>query len=64
MVERLVDGGDAPISQLAEERVQSVTDVVKEGDEIPVKVLEVDRQGKIRLSLKEARRDLEEKSGT
>ncbi len=52
------------ISQLAEERVQSVTDVVKEGDEIPVKVLEVDRQGKIRLSLKEARRDLEQQSGT
>jgi polyribonucleotide nucleotidyltransferase len=49
------------ISQLAEERVASVTDVVKEGDEIPVKVLEVDRQGKIRLSLKEARRDLEAK---
>jgi polyribonucleotide nucleotidyltransferase len=52
------------ISQLAEERVKSVTDVVKEGDEIPVKVLEVDRQGKIRLSLKEARRDLAERSGT
>jgi polyribonucleotide nucleotidyltransferase len=48
------------ISQLADERVATVTDVVKEGDEIPVKVLEVDRQGKIRLSLKEARRDLEE----
>ena len=45
------------ISQLAETRVQSVTDVVKEGDVIPVKVLEVDRQGKIRLSLKEARRE-------
>ena len=48
------------ISQLAEERVNTVGDVVNEGDEIPVKVLEVDRQGKIRLSLKEARRDLEE----
>ncbi len=47
------------ISQLAEERVSAVTDVVKEGDEIPVKVLEVDRQGKIRLSLKEARREQE-----
>ena len=52
------------ISQLADERVASVTDVVKEGDLIPVKVLEVDRQGKIRLSLKEARHDLEAKSGT
>jgi len=48
------------ISQLADERVQSVTDVVREGDRIPVKVLEVDRQGKIRLSLKEARRELAE----
>jgi polyribonucleotide nucleotidyltransferase len=48
------------ISQLAEERVKSVSDVLHEGDRIPVKVLEVDRQGKIRLSLKEARRDLAE----
>ena len=42
------------ISQLANERVNSVEDVVKEGDEFPVKVLEIDRQGKIRLSRKEA----------
>jgi polyribonucleotide nucleotidyltransferase len=42
------------ISQLAEGRVQKVTDVLKEGDEVMVKVLEVDRQGKIRLSRKEA----------
>jgi polyribonucleotide nucleotidyltransferase len=42
------------ISQLAEGRVNRVTDVVREGDLIWVKVLEVDRQGKIRLSLKEA----------
>ena len=45
------------ISQLSEKRVRAVTDVVKEGDVIPVKVLEVDRQGKIRLSLKEALRE-------
>ncbi len=51
------------ISQIAEERVRSVTDVLKEGDLIPVKVLEVDRQGKIRLSLKEARRDLARQPG-
>ena len=51
------------ISQLAEDRVRSVTDVVKEGDQIPVKVLEVDRQGKIRLSLKEARRELAKQAG-
>jgi len=42
------------ISQLAKERVNKVTDIVKEGDEIQVKVLEIDKQGKIRLSRKEA----------
>ena len=42
------------ISHLAKERVQKVTDIVKEGDEIIVKVLEIDKQGKIRLSRKEA----------
>jgi len=41
------------ISQLAHHRVKNVSDEVKEGDEITVKVLEVDRQGKIRLSRKE-----------
>lgn len=42
------------ISQLAPERVRRVTDVLKEGDEVMVKVLEIDKQGKIRLSRKEA----------
>lgn len=42
------------ISQLDRRRVQAVTDVVKEGDKIPVKVLEIDKGGKIRLSRKEA----------
>jgi polyribonucleotide nucleotidyltransferase len=42
------------ISQLAPERVRKVSDVLKEGDEVMVKVLEIDRQGKIRLSRKEA----------
>src|SRR5438445_5919593 len=41
------------ISQLAPERVRRVSDVLKEGDEVMVKVLEIDRQGKIRLSRKE-----------
>jgi polyribonucleotide nucleotidyltransferase len=40
------------ISQLAHERVQRVNDVVNEGDEILVKVLGIDKQGKIRLSRK------------
>jgi len=42
------------ISQIAKERVNKVTDVLKEGDEVMVKVLEVDKAGKIRLSRKEA----------
>jgi polyribonucleotide nucleotidyltransferase len=42
------------ISQLAPGHVRRVADVLKEGDEVMVKVLEVDRQGKIRLSRKEA----------
>ena len=42
------------ISQLARERVNKVTDVLNEGDKVPVKVIEVDRQGKIRLSRKDA----------
>jgi polyribonucleotide nucleotidyltransferase len=49
------------ISQLAPERVRKVSDVLKEGDEVMVKVLEIDRQGKIRLSRKEA---LQETSGS
>jgi polyribonucleotide nucleotidyltransferase len=45
------------ISQLAPERVRRVSDVLKEGDEVMVKVLEIDKQGKIRLSRKEALQD-------
>ncbi len=41
------------ISQLAHHRVKSVADEVAEGDQILVKVLEIDKQGKIRLSRKE-----------
>jgi polyribonucleotide nucleotidyltransferase len=40
------------ISQLATKRVKTVTDVVKEGDTLKVKVLEITRDGKIRLSHK------------
>jgi len=40
------------ISELAHHRVKAVTDILKEGDVVTVKVLEVDRQGKIRLSRK------------
>ncbi len=42
------------ISQIGPGRVHRVSDVLKEGDEIQVKVLEIDRSGKIRLSRREA----------
>ena len=42
------------ISQIAQERVEKVTDYVKEGDVIKVKVLDVDQRGRIKLSMKEA----------
>ena len=44
------------ISQISNERVEKVSDKLSEGDAIRVKVLEVDRQGRIRLSM----RDLDE----
>jgi len=40
------------ISQISEERVERVSDKLKEGDVIKVKVLEVDRQGRVRLSMR------------
>ncbi len=43
------------ISQLADSYIKKVEDVVKVGDIIPVKVIEIDEQGRINLSLKEAK---------
>lgn len=45
------------ISQISEERVKNVSDHMKVGDMVDVKVLEVDRQGRIRLSMKEVNTD-------
>lgn len=42
------------ISQLSNERVRKVSDVVKEGDSFPVKVIGIDPQGKIKLTKKDA----------
>ncbi|EKE00624.1 MAG: hypothetical protein ACD_21C00308G0007 [uncultured bacterium] len=42
------------ISQIANQRVNDVHDYLKEGQEVKVKVIEVDRMGKVRLSMKEA----------
>ncbi len=41
------------ISQIADKRVEKVSDFVSQGQEVPVKVMEIDRQGRIRLSMKE-----------
>ncbi len=48
------------ISQLAPHRVEKVIDVLKEGDQVMVKVISIDRDGKIKLSRKEA---MQEKGG-
>jgi len=45
------------ISQLEEKRVENVSDIVSEGEEVMVRVLDIDKQGKIRLSRKEALQD-------
>ncbi|MCO6546652.1 MAG: polyribonucleotide nucleotidyltransferase [Gilliamella sp.] len=42
------------VSQIAEHRVEKVADYLKVGQEVNVKVLEIDRQGRIRLSMKDA----------
>ena len=42
------------ISQIDNKRVEKVSDVLKEGDEVKVKVLDIDKAGKIKLSIKEA----------
>ncbi len=41
------------ISQISDERVEKVSDKLSEGDVVKVKVLEIDRQGRVRLSMKE-----------
>jgi polyribonucleotide nucleotidyltransferase len=41
------------ISQISDERVENVADKLKEGDVVRVKVLEVDRQGRVRLSMRD-----------
>ncbi|WP_020407739.1 polyribonucleotide nucleotidyltransferase [Hahella ganghwensis] len=63
-VERIVDFGAfvnilpgkdglVHISQIAQERVENVTDYLKEGQEVVVKVLDVDARGRVKLSMKE-----------
>jgi polyribonucleotide nucleotidyltransferase len=45
------------ISQIANERVENVSDHLSEGQEIDVKVLDVDQRGRIKLSIKELLED-------
>jgi polyribonucleotide nucleotidyltransferase len=47
------------ISQISEQRIVKVTDELNEGDEVVVKVIEIDKTGRIRLSRKEALREQE-----
>ncbi|MCW8127769.1 polyribonucleotide nucleotidyltransferase [Microbulbifer halophilus] len=51
------------ISQIAEERVNAVTDYLSEGQKVTVKVLDVDQRGRIKLSIKEAKAEQAEKEG-
>jgi polyribonucleotide nucleotidyltransferase len=51
------------ISQLAEGHVKEVSDVLKEGDEVLVKVIDIDPQGRIRLSRKAALREAKQSAG-
>lgn len=71
VVKRLVDFGAfveilpgtdglVHVSQISDTRVNNVRDVLSEGDEVWVKCLEIDRQGKIRLSMKEAASEMKE----
>jgi polyribonucleotide nucleotidyltransferase len=50
------------ISQISKDRVRRVEDELSEGDEVMVKVLDMDRNGKIRLSMREALQELEQKA--
>jgi len=67
-VERIVDFGAfvnllpgkdglVHISQIADRRIENVTDVLKEGDYVHVKVLDVDARGRVKLSIKEVTQD-------
>jgi polyribonucleotide nucleotidyltransferase len=50
------------VSQLSDTYIKKVSDVVKEGDQIPVKVIEVEQNGRIRLSRKAALRETQGKT--
>ena len=45
------------ISEMAPFRVEKVSDIIKEGDRVPVKIIKIDEKGRMSLSIKEANRD-------
>ena len=49
------------ISELSEERVEKVADVVSEGDKVTVKLVAIDDKGRLQLSMRAAKRELDEK---
>ena len=51
------------ISQIAQERVEKVTDYLTEGQDVKVKVIEIDNRGRVKLSIKEAQSEKKEDSG-
>lgn len=48
---------------MSEERVAKPSDVVKEGDLVTVKLVAIDDRGRLQLSMKAAKRELEDKNG-
>ena len=51
------------ISQIADQRVENVTDYLSEGQTVRVKVLDVDQRGRIKLSMKEVEANSAEATG-
>jgi len=51
------------VSEIAEERIEKPSDVLKEGDRVNVKLVAIDDRGRLQLSMKAAARELNEKKG-
>jgi len=51
------------VSEIAEERIEKPSDVLKEGDRVDVKLVAIDERGRLQLSMKEAAREATEKKG-
>jgi polyribonucleotide nucleotidyltransferase len=48
------------VSEIADERIDKVSDILKEGDKVTVKLLAIDDRGRLQLSMKAAKKELEE----